>query len=107
MSNHTPGPWRLGETWLDVINNEKDPCVIAWCDPPDIATIPNRKEQWANARLIAAAPDMLDELIRLRDVLIQEASGYGYEHDHPANILYQDIQDLQDVISRATGEKYH
>lgn len=77
MSDHTPGPWRV----------EEDTTVI-WgkCDPGDRTTWgmgypiaqtrtavnnprnigPEMDEALANARLIARAPEMADELARLR-----------------------------------------
>lgn len=67
MSKHTPGPWRTDENDHDApyqnirIEAEKNRTVcIVWVDDaPDHAF---NAEQEANARLIAAAPDLLDAL---------------------------------------------
>ena len=53
------------------------------------------REDRANARLIAAAPDMLDMLIEL-----QESAQYWSEYDVPLGI----VDKLNAVISKAKGE---
>ena len=67
MSEHTPGPWRVpmidGESTGILWGNE-DKSVAIVCGSDAVMT--------ANARLIAAAPDMLAELKRLRDVVGDE-----------------------------------
>jgi hypothetical protein len=54
MNAHTPGPWqveaRKGETW------------VCRADSAILARVGAAKEQRANARLMAAAPDMLATL---------------------------------------------
>lgn len=61
-AKHTPGPWlaecRCGD-WLVV--SEFDTYAIAYPNPPRGAEIE------ANARLIAAAPEILEALIGLRE----------------------------------------
>jgi len=67
MSKHTPGPWRLNEN-----NNWKtNPFSVTVRKPgvhsTTVANIPTRmtvppQEQQANARLISAAPDLLEAL---------------------------------------------
>ena len=88
MTEHTPGPWAI---WTDpdrydpyaTVYCPRDDTVIAKCD---IGHAPVDVER-ANARLIAAAPDMLDELERLLDVLGDE-----------------DIEIVEQVIAKARGE---
>lgn len=83
MSKHTKGPWKVnkhnhaeGELWLSIGTLERGPVV----DIPTGKAFPPRmvyegqliaeckylvtpdEEQWANARLCAAAPDLLDAL---------------------------------------------
>jgi len=79
MSKHTPGPWKVhgpyygedvdpeepGKQWLSIDDAEDD----------ELAVLVNRlgepsAQQYADARLIAAAPDLLaalEELITLAD----------------------------------------
>lgn len=68
MSEHTPGPWSVNDD-TDISGVENDPkngCV----GPVDVAhvylrTVPGRTE--ANARLISAAPDLLEALQNLEN----------------------------------------
>lgn len=64
MSKHTPGPWKLidrGESfelaryWIGA--GETD-----WRGPSEICSVLTNKDTKANARLIAAAPEMLEAL---------------------------------------------
>ena len=54
MSNHTPGPWGVEYDGSLVMGRQVVPTPS-----PDTASVEERK---ANARLIAAAPDLLDAL---------------------------------------------
>jgi hypothetical protein len=71
MSKHTPGPWKtvarnypIADTgdydgcWEVLTGDPKKPIVQIWGDSD---------EDEANARLIAAAPDLLEALRRLLD----------------------------------------
>lgn len=98
MNKHTPGPWRLNEN-----NNWKtNPFSVTvrkfGVHSTTIANIPTRmtvppQEQQANARLIAAAPDLLEALQTL-----------------PQGPLYTDdemnlwVEKASAAIDKATGE---
>ena len=69
MSQHTPGPWtieadgagwyiesNLISTFVASVENAK------WNDYEEGDVVPTEEEQEANARLIAAAPDLLEAL---------------------------------------------
>lgn len=81
--NNTPGPWEVvrhahidGELWLSVNQHADATGMKEWvAEIKYLTTAPRR--QWANARLIAAAPDLLDLLKRLRgwDHLATAADG--------------------------------
>ena len=68
MSNHTPGPWRVGQQsdedlfcgFPEIVGTRASGrrCVVARANPNLI----NDDESHANARLIAAAPDLLESL---------------------------------------------
>lgn len=66
MSKHTPGPWKIDLYW----KLESDPmwrCVVSeWTDDFQRMSVCGHIGE-ANARLIAAAPDMLAALIMVRD----------------------------------------
>ena len=56
MAKHTPGPWLVG--------SREDQTI--WADSLRVATVDCPRKEWrANARLIAAAPDLLDMCERL------------------------------------------
>ena len=86
MGMYTPGPW-IARMNCDVIAGERlvADCMTGWL-----------KEDRANARLIAAAPEMLEVLIEL-----QESAQYWSEYGAPFNI----VDRLNSVISKAKGEE--
>lgn len=103
MSNHTPGPWIIDER-----SDYKDPAV----HPPVICevgcfviiTMDEVKSVERDARVIAAAPDMLEAL---KDIaaLIKESQGVAGYH------LNGDVADwdslelkLFDAIAKAEGD---
>ena len=70
MSNHTPGPWKFcgcgkcGILWGEVGSDPKWLGYLEEGDSEGVPQVVHRSEEWeANARLIAAAPEML-ELLR-------------------------------------------
>lgn len=69
-TKHTPGPWREqreiqgGRVIYRVYRVHGEFASPAECHPH---TVPNEGVQQANARLIAAAPDMLEALLRIAD----------------------------------------
>ena len=80
---HTPGPWHWTASCPDgtMTTDDKGARIALW--PPQGGTV----EQCANARLIAAAPQMLRALQRLT---------------HPA-ADDDDLDNALDVIRAATG----
>jgi hypothetical protein len=60
MSEHTPGPWKTnGDPYVSTADGKRS---IAFCDTR------HGYEDRANARLIAATPDLLNALMALADV---------------------------------------
>ena len=93
MSKHTPGPWRLNDNtkyWktnifsITVRKHGVSSSTVA--NVPARATIPV-SEAWANARLIAAAPDLL------------EAVKAALSDDQPY------IEKCKAAIAKATGKQ--
>lgn len=60
--NHTPGPWKVGKAHTDVIYCDNQMTRIAFCYAD---TVDNYE---ANAKLIAAAPDLLEACRAMVDV---------------------------------------
>ena len=93
MSKHTPGPWTKAEregvkecVWLDGCTHEEHGFLS--------------REQWidcnteANARLIAASPDLYAVLKEL-----QESAAYWSEYDVPLGI----VDRINQAIAKAEG----
>lgn len=94
MTNHTPGPWHQAGTdnvdahWMRAVRSANG-TGVAWC-----GQFPEG-EAHANARLIAAAPEMLQLLQRFAE-FARSGGDFGY----PLGSL----QELNEVISKATGQ---
>ena len=98
MSAHTPGPWRVG--CFDIVlgpNNE----TVADCErtPFKERPAPPTLEDMANARLIAAAPELLDAC---RVALSVFKAQFPYEHGNPE--VGSAWGALEDVIFKATND---
>jgi hypothetical protein len=66
MDKHTPGPWFAVGAWVEI--EDDDVPDICTCNPEDIGQEGRSDEEiCANARLIAAAPDLLNALRLLYD----------------------------------------
>lgn len=64
-TKHTPGPWHASGTkvfGLDAITSEQDHPRHLICMIPHAVDPKNNPDQVANARLIAAAPNLLEAL---------------------------------------------
>ncbi len=110
MSKHTPGPWRFSDNtkwWktnpFSVTVPKKGVHGTAVANIPARATI-SMEEAQANARLIAAAPDLLealDSLARYADtceLFIKET------HPGKAAALRERVTNARAAIAKATGE---
>lgn len=90
MSAHTPGPWKAeyseGDEW-DVLAGESLP--IAYISGWACSSVE------ANARLIAAAPDLLAALKAAR-VFVAQRAGYS-------DVADQTLVDVDAAIAKAEG----
>ena len=96
MSGHTPGPWMIGTAGPNGCR------TIGTTDGLMVAVVAhsiNHADQYiqavANARLIAAAPDLLSVCQRLAAVNVFSAD----------NDVAQIIMMARDAVEKATGEK--
>jgi hypothetical protein len=96
MTTHTPGPWHVGY-YLD-----------GWAVFPDsdpghaVTRMQNRPGDEANARLIAAAPDMLEALeaiLKAHALIVEEAAG----EDDEGDIVDEDCTRARAAIAKARG----
>lgn len=76
MSKHTPGPWKVGAKFdtgsastsgVEISDIENSETVAVAVEGNDSGGIYAYQEVMANARLIAAAPELLDALKELVD----------------------------------------
>lgn len=69
IMRHTPGPWGIYSDSPDtsVYCDDSLGSRIADCSSQGLPTIIRMEQQQANAKLIAAAPDMLELLIKIAD----------------------------------------
>ncbi len=92
MSKHTPGPWAMPDSEQGRISkvgvNGGWDGMIATADCGDYAR--SRSEGFANARLIAAAPDLLEAL---KDA-VRDSESPG-----------QWLDEARAAIAKATGEQ--
>lgn len=91
---HTPGPWNVGTGWIyegEVAKGAREICRF------DYPTYTDTKSLWdetdANARLMSAAPDLLEAL-----VLLEEWAHLWTDEDHHHLVL------ARKAIAKATGE---
>lgn len=96
MNKHTPGEWRVRNNSIGGPFVSSDNGTVA-----DVRTFGGvhvgghqHPETIANARLIAAAPDMLDELLFVLDWAVTER----------APLRKQEIESISAVIAKATGD---
>ena len=74
---HTPGPWKINPRASMVVESESGR-TIASCGAYTSNTENTEPENQANARLIAAAPELLEALEAVSDEAIDE---YHERHD--------------------------
>lgn len=90
MSKHTPGPWRVVDSWNDHMVEGQNGEEIIWQDGPHETPTINK----ANACLIAAAPDLLEALENLADYIDERA---GDNECRP-------LENARAAIAKAKGE---
>lgn len=82
MSTHIPGPWRLrigdGENGADGVGYIEGPHPQGYSWAKEIAVVYGMDETAADARLIAAAPELLAALQAILDL--------GFDSDNQKNI---------------------
>ena len=103
MAKHFPGPWIVGpvdDTLVRAVTTEGEYYTICEMDGNY-----NDPHQWpvmeANARLIAAAPDLLEACKDIATIL-----DYGAVGGKPSEpILFETYHKLKRAIAKATGEE--
>ena len=94
-AKHTPGPWqvnRKGQTHVEAARDGQGINIIANCDDPD--DIRTRDEDRANAKLIAAAPELLAAC---------EAAVFGANHIDCVRAMQEVLPQIRAAIAKATA----
>lgn len=101
-TKHTPGPWEVHSGSVYASADESRPIADMRRDETAAKAEIWPTERDANARLIAAAPDLLEAL---RAFL--RAPSVGSDGPGSSTIVVQSfvLQDASDAIAKATGEK--
>ncbi|GFM89400.1 hypothetical protein PSCICO_47990 [Pseudomonas cichorii] len=93
MTKHTPGPWAVDESRHEGAINRKDPFRHIGMVSQFLHDASSRAENEANAKLIAAAPDLLSIAERVLAKL-----------DHPVCcVTSSDAEELRAAIAKATA----
>lgn len=100
MSKHTPGPWHVA----DMIGKEEDETDFRLCFHAIKAGDEFVSSTWAgphiaNARLIAAAPELLDALIHIEEYWNRDQNDTAM-----SDALWHIIDVAQEAIAKARGE---
>jgi hypothetical protein len=94
---HTPGPWEWAESYNGLWNPETREEVLTHQDYEGM-WLSYGASQDANARLIAAAPDLLDALRGIVALWDHHASAHG------DGVIYPLHKAAKSAIAKATGE---
>jgi hypothetical protein len=93
---HTPGPWRSHGAGGEIHGNSRIVATMCWCSGM-------HDEDEANARLIAAAPDMLAALYNVRKLISEAAmTGFNCKDGDWAERLFASQAVTSDAINKAT-----
>lgn len=92
-SKHAPGPWSIDTEYNTIIDVDESDVVQLY--PEDVSD-----EAAANARLIAAAPELLEALKSLNERLTDLNSRGLLPNDKKLNTL---IRESFDLTEKATG----
>lgn len=110
---HTKGPWKVTPYSMQVY--DRDANLIAKVEQlacvgghGDVAAQYARDQELANAALIAGAPDLLAENVRLREMLVNVVGAWDSTDtdDMPAlkSPLYHWIQEAKNALRAGGGE---
>lgn len=89
-SSHTPGPWELTKEHLS-IQAYPPGDIVKICSNPSGMNYLDRNNWLANAPLIAAAPDLLEACLLVRNVIRDCSPAF--------------LEKIDAAIAKATGEK--
>lgn len=111
MNHHTPGPWHAAtaDEWrtasgehaqwgrFDISAGSKDPAAESYYRIASVSNVSNSDQNQANAKLIAAAPDMLQAL---RKAVVLLAGVCAHSPELEPHDTYEAVSE---AIAKATG----
>ena len=100
MSKHTPGPWEVKISNNHIVN--ADHGVLPFAIKSGYALIGALYENDEDARLIEAAPKLLESLEKLLERYVQLVNSGDAENLNPE--LEDEVIQARDAIARANGE---
>ena len=96
MRKHTPGPWRLRRAEHSLEHDfilHAGPHIIAWSVPrADRRNARKKSEHIANAKLIAAAPVLLEALRIAREHIQIDRNSFKEAHSFPDGFMEREDQ---------------
>ena len=102
MSKHTPGPWTWGESYNGLYGSGKDNEVLRFAPYEGMYLDWGSKSRDANARLIAAAPELLEALKKISAIEDLERCG-DWEEIEQAREIAREIANA--AIKKAEGKE--
>lgn len=106
---HTPGPWTHDEKDECLIRGEQGRriCWTATASPGDLKGkyASRRQGDEANARLIAAAPELLDALLEAEAAFELTIPLIPEKYDWPGSSARSGLQIVREAIAKATGRE--
>lgn len=107
MNKHTPGPWGISRRTATgvVAKGERGICSTGGYSDSRVDGATLNAENEANARLISAAPDMLAELERIFNRVIEEDIWYdAIPGSDYVEFDWGELTALKSLIAKARGE---
>lgn len=106
-TQHTPGLWDRAADSYGKVRHSRKACVYTTVREPAgdrIVTVAARIDNWADARLIAAAPELLDVARLLERTIIYEIGKDGRAgDDESARSKTLTLNYVRAVIAKATA----
>lgn len=102
MSSHTPGPWFQVGAWVEVESD--DVADICTCHTEDFGQAHlgrSAEEMMANACLIASAPDMLECLMEVEELLAMFAESPSLSASRGVKAIEAALPNIRAVIAKA------
>lgn len=107
-TKHTPGPWQVNPNWLNIGSGNRHLAVevpLAGCGFGLVASLENsftRESQDANARLIAASPELFEACLEIVKTAVVQKDESG--ECVGVLVTHEAFSWAMDAIAKATGE---